>query len=61
MDFVKGAGARKFRSLPGRDFILLLGQQLLPFRIRLLNFLYGHHPVLLGIINLDGCNVCTSF
>jgi len=60
VDLVKGAAARSFRCLPGGDFVLLLGQQLLPFRVRLLDFLYGHHLVLPSIINLDGCNTCTS-
>jgi len=54
------ATARGFRFLPGGDFVLLFGQQLFPFRVRLLDFLYGHHPVLPGIINLDGYYRYTS-
>ena len=60
MECVKGAGARGLCPLSGRDFILLFSQQLLPYHIRLLDFVYSHEAVLLGIINLDGSNVCTS-
>ena len=61
VDLVKEAGARQFCSLHSRDFILLFSQQLLPFRIRLHNFVYSHHLVLLGNVNLDGCNGYTSY
>jgi hypothetical protein len=61
VDFFKEAGAGKFRSLPRGDIILLPGQQLLPFRIRLLYFLYGYFFIQLCIKNLYIGNVRISF
>lgn len=60
MEGVKGTGARGLCSPPGGDFILLFSKQLFPFCIRLLDFFYNYDAILLGIINLDRVNVCTS-
>ena len=61
VDFFEEAGAGKFRSLPRGDIILLPGQQLLPFRIRLLDFLYGYCFIQLCIKNVYIGNVRVSF
>ena len=61
VDFFKEAGAGKFRSLPRGDIVLLPGKQLLPFRIRLFDFLYGYFSIQLCIKNLYIGNIRVSF
>jgi hypothetical protein len=60
MHRIKCTGVRDFSALSGGDFVLLLGQHLFPFGVRLFKSVYGYYFVLFDIIDPNLWHAATS-